>query len=539
VFAFAFAAPTFANHSVDHQTSTSALFEKLQSFIDDTLSSGEEEILKPDRAFQLTAKITDANTLTASWEIVDGYYLYRDKFKFTVKDPPGVDANSVSMPKGKIKTDEFFGRTEVYYGQVQATVDLTRTMPDATPILVDIGYQGCADLGVCYPPMTKTVALSLPGEPTESSAPESANLSKPVDDSSSTSDSDGLLSVQDRIARSLTTTNLWLVLLSFFGFGLLLTFTPCVFPMIPILSSVIIGQADRVTTLHAFTLSLTYVLAMSATYTAAGVIAGLFGANLQILFQNPWIISAFAAMFVLLSLSMFGFYDLQIPAALQTGLSRLSNRQQGGTYLGVGIMGILSALIVGPCVAAPLAGALIYIGQTGDAMLGGTALFALSMGMGAPVLAVGTSAGRLLPKAGPWMNAVKTVFGVLLIGVAIYLLERILPEWITMLLWAGLLVGCAIYMGTLKVKPNGASSWQHLWKGTRLVIFAYGALLMVGVAGGGGDLLQPLRSLVGNSGTATTRTLWFKPVKGLGSNLSKASMDYKWNCARLLVCRRQ
>jgi thiol:disulfide interchange protein DsbD len=178
-------------------------------------------------------------------------------------------------------------------------------------------------------------------------------------------------------------------------------------------------------------------------------------------------------------------------------------------------MGILSALIVGPCVAAPLAGALIYIGQTGDAMLGGTALFALSMGMGAPVLAVGTSAGRLLPKAGPWMNAVKTVFGVLLIGVAIYLLERILPEWITMLLWAGLLVGCAIYMGTLKVKPNGASSWQHLWKGTRLVIFAYGALLMVGVAGGGGDLLQPLRSLVGNSGTATTRTLWFKPVKGL------------------------
>jgi thiol:disulfide interchange protein DsbD len=515
VLALTLAAPTFAHHGVDHEASTPALFEKLRSFLDDALSPDEEEILDPELAFRLTATITDANTLAAHWEIADGYYLYRDKFRFTVKDPPGIDANSINMPEGKVKTDEFFGRTEVYYGQAQATVGLTRATPDPVSINVDIGYQGCADLGVCYPPMTKTVALSLPAEPTGSAAADATILNAPEDRSPSESAGEGFLSVEDRIARSLTTANLWLVLLSFFGFGLLLTFTPCVFPMIPILSSIIIGQGDRVTTLHAFTLSLTYVLAVSATYTAAGVTAGLFGANLQVLFQNPWALGGFAGVFVLLAMSMFGFYDLQIPAAWQIRLARLSNRQQGGTYLGVGIMGIFSALIVGPCVAAPLAGALIYIGQTGDAVLGGLALFALSMGMGTPVLAFGTSAGRLFPKAGSWMATVKAVFGVLLIGVAIYLLERILPEWITILLWAGLLVVCAIYMGALEVISSGASGWRRLWKGTGLVMLIYGVLLMVGVAAGGGDLFQPLRDLGGNTGARSTQSLSFKPVKGL------------------------
>ena len=247
--------------------------------------------------------------------------------------------------------------------------------------------------------------------------------------------------------------NRWLVILSLFGAGLLLTFTPCVLPMVPILTSIIVGQGTDprrgVTSRRAFMLSLVYVLAMALTYTVAGVLAGLFGANLAAAFQDPWIVSTFALVFVLLALSMFGFYDLQLPASWQAGLATLSRRQQGGTWAGVAVMGALSALIVGPCVAAPLAGVLIYIGRTGDPVLGGVALFALGMGMGVPLMVAGVSAGKLLPKAGAWMNAVKAVFGIMLLAVAIYLLERVVLEPVGLLLWAALFIVGAIYMGAL------------------------------------------------------------------------------------------
>jgi thiol:disulfide interchange protein DsbD len=220
--------------------------------------------------------------------------------------------------------------------------------------------------------------------------------------------------------------------------------------MIPILSSIIVGQGDQLTTRKAFTMSLVYVLAMSITYTLAGVLAGLFGENLQAMFQNPWIIGTFALIFVALAFSMFGFYELQLPSGLQSKITNLSNKQEGGTLTGVAVMGFLSALIVGPCVAPPLAGALIYIGQTGDALLGGTALFAMSLGMGVPLLLLGTSAGKLLPRAGAWMDNVKAIFGVLMLGVAIWMAERILPGWMILFAWAALLIGSGVYLGALE-----------------------------------------------------------------------------------------
>ena len=448
----------------------------------------------------MSARVEDPNTVRIDWDIADAYYLYRSKFQFHVKDPQGTSIGLVELAPGKVKEDEYFGKVEVYYQTANAVVGLQRTNLSAENMNLEVVYQGCADAGLCYPPIRKTIPLSLP-------AAIPAAVSRP---------SSGELPEQDRIARALAGENIWLVLLGFFGFGLLLTFTPCVFPMIPILSSIIVGQGPELTTRRAFTLSLIYVLAMAATYTGAGVMAGLFGAgaNLQTAFQNPWVISTFSLVFVLLSLSMFGFYDIQFPAAWQAKLAELSNRQSGGSYIGVGVMGFLSALIVGPCVVAPLAGALIYIGQTGDAVLGGLALFALSMGMGAPVLVIGTSAGKLLPKAGPWMDTVKAIFGVVLLGVAIYLLERIVPPWVVLLFWAALLIVAAVYMGALDSLTPGVSGWRRLWKGTGTVMMIYGALLMIGAASGGKDVFRPLQGLTART-TADAEDLQFQRVKGL------------------------
>jgi len=270
--------------------------------------------------------------------------------------------------------------------------------------------------------------------------------------------------------------------------------------MVPILSSIIVGQGPHITVHRSFVLSLVYVLAMAVTYTIAGVVAGLFGENLQAAFQNPWVLSSFAGVFVILSFAMFGLYELQMPAFVQGRLAEISNRQEGGRLVGVAIMGFLSALIVGPCVAAPLAGALIYIGKTGDAVLGGLALFSLSMGMGAPLIAVGIGAGKLLPRAGSWMDQVKAVFGVLMLAVAIWLLERILPASVTLALWATLLILSSIYLGALDSLQVEASGWSRLAKGLGIVSLVYGILLLVGAASGGKDPLQPLQGVMAGQG---------------------------------------
>ncbi len=467
------------------------------------IGGNQEQFLPPEQVFILSAEAVNAHQLAITWNIADGYYLYRDKFKFALNETLGISLGEASLPKGKEKHDENFGLMEVYYHEVTVLLPLNRENMAAIDITLTATSQGCAEAGFCYPPMTQELLLSLPEATTVSSSPPAATTATPFTD-------------QDRYARGLAENSLLLSMLSFFGLGLLLCFTPCVFPMVPILSSIIAGQGSAITTRRAFWLSLTYVLAMAATYTAAGILAGLFGSNLQALFQNPWILGSFSALFVLLALSMFGFYELQMPQAIQSRLTQVSNKQQGGTFIGAAIMGLLSALIVGPCMAAPLAGALIYIGQSGDAVLGGAALFALSLGMGLPLLAIGTSAGKLLPRAGKWMNSVKAVFGVLLLAVAIWMLERIIPAAITLALWGVLLVVCAIYLGALEHLQPEAGGWRKLRKGLGIVMLVYGSMLLIGTLSGGSDPLRPLDGLrSSNAAAAEQHGLAFNQIKGV------------------------
>jgi thiol:disulfide interchange protein DsbD len=299
-------------------------------------------------------------------------------------------------------------------------------------------------------------------------------------------------SEQDQIAQNLSEKSYGLILASFFGFGLLLAFTPCIFPMIPILSGIIVGQKGPVTAWRGFILSLSYVLAGAVAYTAFGILAALFGSNLQAELQQPWIIASFSGLFILLSLSMFGFYNLELPQSLQNRLNNASNQQKHHGVISAAIMGALSALVVGPCVAAPLAGALIYIGQTGDVLLGGSALFLMGLGMGMPLLAIGASAGSLLPKAGAWLNTTKAIFGVVMLAVAAWMLDRILPAPIMMGLWASLLIIPAIYMHAIDPLPQSSSGWNKLWKGIGLIMIVYGIILIIGFATGGTNPLQPL-----------------------------------------------
>jgi thiol:disulfide interchange protein DsbD len=480
----------------------------LQSLSDLGIGGGfgaEEELLPAEQAFQPDVEVVDGNTLAASWKIAEGYYLYRHKFEFILDPVQGVTLQPAQIPEGEPKTDEFFGEIQVFHDEAKAVVPLQRSGSAATPVTLTLKYQGCAEIGVCYPPMSRSFELLLPAA--TAAGPAAATTIQPPQ----------ALSEQDALAKRLTEGSQLTTLLAFFGFGLLLAFTPCVFPMIPILSSIIVGQGPHITVRKSFVLSLVYVLAMAATYTVAGVIAGKFGHNLQAAFQNPWVLSSFAGVFVLLSLSMFGFYDLQMPASIQGRLSEISNRQSGGNLVGVAVMGFLSALIVGPCVAAPLAGALIYIGQTGDAVLGGLALFFLSLGMGAPLILIGMGAGKLLPRAGVWMDKVKAVFGVLMLGVAIWLLERILPAPVTLALWAFLLVLSSIYLGALDDLPVEASGWSRLWKGVGVLSLVYGVLLLIGAASGARDPLQPLQGVFASQSGATATTaeahLPFKTIK--------------------------
>ncbi len=469
--------------------------------------------------------MTAPDRLHLLWGIADGTYLYKDKLQIALEGAPGVTLGEYRWPAPDIKKDSVLpdgstGDVPVFHRAIDLTVPLLRSSTEPTQVTLVAKFQGCADRGICYPPMVKRVTLDLPAATKVTAQPAAAapaapqGAGRPAPTPSAEPAAQPMVSEQDQIAAVLAGGNLWAVVALFFGFGLLLAFTPCVFPMIPILSGIIAGQGEGITTRKAFTLSLVYVLAMALTYTVAGVLAGLFGANIQAAFQNPWILSVFAGVFVALALSMFGFFELQLPSSLQTKLAEISNQQAGGSLLGVAIMGLLSALIVGPCVAPPLAGALIFIGQTGDAVLGGAALFALSMGMGAPLIAIGTSAGKFLPRAGAWMDAVKAVFGVLLLGVAIMLLERILPAAVALLLWGLLLIAASVYMGAMEPLPAQASGWRRLWKGLGLALLIYGALMLVGVAAGGKDTIQPLRGLAPAGGAAGQAAhVTFKRIK--------------------------
>ncbi len=486
--------------------------------------SSQDRILEADQAFQLTVSAPDPLTIEARWIIAPGYYLYRDKFRLSLLDAAGITITGTEIPAGEPKDDPYFGRQQVFHGEAVVVARLHRETSGAQTARLQADYQGCAEIGVCYPPLSQTVSVTLPATSTLPPAGEKeeagARVSHPTISALATLPSPPPVgktterneAEQDRLARLLGEQR-FLAIPAFFGFGLLLAFTPCVFPMVPILSSLIAGQGPNLTRRRAILLSLTYVLAMAATYTVAGVLAALLGQNVQAWFQNPWVIGAFSTLFVLLALSMFGVYDLQLPAYLQHRLAEWSNRQRGGQHAGVAVMGFLSALIVGPCVAPPLIGALTFIAVTGDIALGAVALFALSLGMGVPLLIIGASTGHWLPRAGHWMERIKMAFGVLLLVVALWLLERILPAAISMVLWATLLIVIATYMGALQPVVHGAPAWRTLVKGLGLVLLIYGVLLLVGVAAGGRDPLQPLRGvgMIANAGEAPA--LPFRRVK--------------------------
>lgn len=481
----------------------------------------KREFLPAEEAFISTIEVADANTVIAKWTIQDGYYLYKDKFAFTSADPD-VQIESIDLPKGEEKEDPLFGRVEVYHGDLSIPVHLKRAGATATELELEAAYQGCAEDGICYPPLKTLLPVMLP-------AASAATLPGSITPATANTNTDPVPET-DSIAASLASKPVLINLLLFFGFGLALSLTPCVFPMIPILSGILVGQAQNLTSRKSFILSLVYVLGMALTYAIVGVIAGLFGKNLQAAFQAPWVLASFSAVFVLLALSMFGFYNIQLPASLQSRLTTLSHSQERGTLHGTALMGIFSAIIVGPCVAPPLAGALIYIGQSGNALLGGVALFIMGLGMGVPLLLLGASAGKLLPRAGGWMNVVKHVFGVLMLAVAIWLLERIISPQVTLALWGLLLIGSAVYMGAFDPLHDISTGWQRLWKGLGIAMVIYGALLIIGSASGANDVFQPLKNL-----TVTQRTndqpdeLQFTPIKGIDGLKSALKTAYAQN----------
>lgn len=461
------------------------------------------ELIPPLLAFKPTARALDAQTAEVRFEIAKGYYLYRDNFRFAA-EPSSIQLGKPELPKGKQKDDDTFGRVEVFYDEVAIRVPVERNSSGVLPLTLNVTSQGCADIGVCYPPQKQSVSLEMP----DAGALPAAG---PVE-RAPTADESG------RIARLLSGASAWVVIASFFGFGLLLSLTPCVFPMIPILSGIIVGagRAGRgVSHARGFTLSLGYVLGMAVTYAAAGVAAGFSGTLLSASLQNAWVLGGFALIFVALSLSMFGFYELQLPSFMQSRLSEEATHLKGGSLAAVTLMGALSALIVGPCVAAPLAGALLYIGQTGDAALGGAALFSMGIGMGVPLLAVGLSAGTLLPKSGAWMEAIKKAFGVVLLATALWIVSPLLPVSAQMAGWAALLIIPAIFMHAIDPLPPHAHPAMRFWKGVGLLMLLTGAAMLAGALSGATDPLRPLAALGSGNASAETRALPFERIRSL------------------------
>lgn len=438
------------------------------------------------QAFAFEAIADGPGALLLRFTPAQGYYLYRDRSSFRVRGADGIAAGAPQWPPGVRHRDDYFGDTVVYFDQVEVPLPLQRAPGPATAIELEATFQGCQVDGICYPPMTRTVALQLPAATAATAAAAGA--------AGAAADA---LAEDSRLARALAGHGRWVALLGFFAAGLLLAFTPCVLPMVPILSGLIAGQGTRLGTGRALWLSFVYVLANALVFTVAGVVAGLLGANLQAAFQKPWIIVAFAALFVVLALSSFGLYELQLPRALRARLGLLGDRQHGGSVGGVAAMGALSALIVGPCVAPPLAGAVLYIAQSRDPVLGGTALFLLAMGMGAPLLAFGAAAGRGLPRSGPWMVAVQRVFGFLFLGLAVWMLARILPPAATLALWGLLALGAAAWTSTLAAASAGARAALRF---AMLLLAVAGAAELLGAFAGGNDPLRPLAGL--RAGTA-------------------------------------
>ena len=487
----------------------------------------EDDILSPEQAYRPEAESPDGKTLVVRWQIAEGTYLYQDKVKVRVGGE-GVRLGAFDMPKADIKKDSIkpdgsIGNVAVYHKQLELRIPLLRSNTDATEIEVMLAYQGCAKRGICYPPQRKNLKVLLPAATGASgvepaAAPAAAEpapaptVAEPVNE-------------QDRLLAELHNSSFWLALLISLGFGLLVAFTACMYPMIPILTSLIMGHSEKVTPFRAFELSLAYTQGIALTYGILGIVMASVGKSLgiQSALQTPWFLVPAIILFVALALSMFGLYQIQMPSGLQSRLHEMSNRQKGGSVIGVGLMGVISALIVGPCGGPVLLAMLAFAAQSDNMLHGFLAMWLFGTGMGLPLLVMGSGGGALLPKAGAWMDTVKATGGVIMIALALSFLERMSPTYIPvstiMLLRGAFLITVSVYMGALRQLPEQTSGWFKLWKGLGVVLLIYGASFVIGVAAGGRDTSQPLRRLVAGGGaTASTAEhigLQFKRIKGI------------------------
>lgn len=460
--------------------------------------------------FKFTAKPVDPNAMMLTWDIKPGFFLYKDRFHIPESSDNAFQLGEIHYPQTTQKTDHQ-GKVIPIYRQ-KVAIPLSVLGNQAGEVRFQVGYQGCADDGFCYPPETKTLQLNF----NDKRELMDVSIEK---ESLSLLDHDVSAKEHDELRQLFYTHNWALIFLSFFGFGLLLSFTPCVLPMIPVLSGIILGQGKTLSTHKSFLLSLSYILSMATTYAVVGAIVALMGSNLQVMMQNPWAIASFSVIFLLLALSMFEFYDLRLPNAWQTKLTKLSHSKAGGYYLGAAIMGCLSTLILSPCVTAPLIGALGYIANTGDVARGSLTLFFMGLGMGTPLLLIGTSAGKWVPKTGEWMHTIKALFGLLLLAVAIQLLSRILPPVITMGLWASLLIFTGIYSGALE---HARTNQDKFRQGVGIITLIYGILILIGASQGSHNPLQPLVQLSAAAPLATENA----PVSTL-SALKQALLQAK------------
>ena len=489
--------------NTDNALSQSSSAESSSLLLSDNNSKNKKHPLPVKEAFELKALSVDGETVAVSWLTKNNYYLYKDKISFVAE---GARIESAIFPKAKLKEDEFFGEVSIYDEPLEVTLLLSDIT--SNPINLIIKHQGCWSGGVCYPPQSDTIKVDLTGSKIYSSTPsEQINTSE--------------LRVKEKFRQG----GLALFFAAFLA-GLALSWTPCVYPMVPILSGIIIGQKQTPSNLKAVLMSLAFVLSMSIAYGLIGATAGFFGAgiNLQAIMQTPWVLIVFSLIFIFLAFSMFGFYDIQLPSKFQNKITNLSNKQSGGNFIGVSIMGFLSALIVGPCVTPFLATALSYVIAGGSALKGGISLFAMGLGMGVPLIIICGWGVNALPKAGPWMENVKQIFGFFMIAVALYLLDRILNPLVSLMIWAVLFTYAPIKIGIFKNLTQEINIWNILFKVLGLIIFAYGLLLWLLVAKGGGDIQKPLDSILYGETIEQSKIIKFKTIKNedqLSSEITK------------------
>ena len=489
--------------NTDSALSQSSSAESSSLLLSDNNSKNEKHPLPVKEAFELKALSVDGETVAVTWLTKNNYYLYKDKISFVAE---GARIESAIFPKAKLKEDEFFGEVSIYDEPLEVTLLLSDIT--SNPINLIIKHQGCWSGGVCYPPQSDTIKVDLTGSKIYSSTrSEQINTSE--------------LRVKEKFRQG----GLALFFAAFLA-GLALSWTPCVYPMVPILSGIIIGQKQTPSNLKAVLMSLAFVLSMSIAYGLIGATAGFFGAgiNLQAIMQTPWVLVVFSLIFIFLAFSMFGFYDIQLPSKFQNKITNLSNKQSGGNFIGVSIMGFLSALIVGPCVTPFLATALSYVIAGGSALKGGISLFAMGLGMGVPLIIICGWGVNALPKAGPWMENVKQIFGFFMIAVALYLLDRILNPLVSLMIWAVLFTYAPIKIGIFKNLTKEINIWNILFKVLGLIIFAYGFLLWLLVAKGGGDIQKPLDSILYGETIEQSKIIKFKTIKNedqLSSEITK------------------